>query len=145
MTSNTDKDALIDHFFSALAQRDLALCQTIQTDIKALAKTDPTLYSWQTYLEGILVNEAEYDWAKATHIFTVLLQSDLEPELHGRVRLALSRSHDYQGHWAEAISACETSLALFDAPDQAVNRAKAWKQIARCYYHGCCCVYRTWW
>jgi len=121
---------LIDAFFSALGLMQLEQCQELLQALGELSKQAPAYQSWHTYLNGILANELHRDWATGEHTFRSLLETDLEPALHGRVLLALGRTYDYQGRWREALDIYEQCLHAFDRPDQAIDRAKIWKNMA---------------
>jgi CHAT domain-containing protein/tetratricopeptide (TPR) repeat protein len=130
MQNEYDGQDLIKAFFTALEMMCLDRCEAMLAQLQTLAAEQPVYAPWCTYLEGILANERDHDWAEAERIFTCLLQTDLDPPLHGRVLLALGRTYDYQGHWTEAIRAYERSLPIFADLGQPLDQAKAWKDIA---------------
>jgi CHAT domain-containing protein/tetratricopeptide (TPR) repeat protein len=121
---------LIDAFFGTLEGRKLDQCESLLEQLQSLSQEQPAFAPWCTYLEGILANERDRDWAKAERIFSHLLIEDLDPALHVRVLLALGRTYDYLGRWQQAIDAYERSLPLFMEVGQPLDRAKALKNIA---------------
>ena len=127
---------LIEAFFSALGKRDINECETILAQLLSLSDQRPAYVPWCAYLEGILLNERDRDWAKAERIFNRLLKSDLDLPLRGRVLLALGLSYQYQGRWEDAIRAYGDALPLFTELDRPVDQVKAWKQMAICYRRG---------
>ena len=127
---------LMEAFFSALGKRDINECETILAQLLSLSNQRPAYVPWCAYLEGILLNERDRDWAKAERIFNRLLKSDLDLPLHGRVLLALGLSYQYQGRWEDAIRAYGDALPLFTELDRPVDQVKAWKQMAICYRRG---------
>lgn len=133
---NISGQHLIDAFFDALRRQHLDQCQILLDSIKTLAKKQQDLKPWYRYFQGILAFETEHDWAKATKIFTRLLESALAPEMRGRVLYALGRSFDVQGRWQEAINAFKQNLSLAIELDQPADKAKAWKHIAISYCKG---------
>ncbi len=127
---------LINAFFTALNTRHLDRCEAALDQLEALARHQPAYAPWCTYLRGILINERDCDWAEAEAIFSRLLETDLEPALHGRVLLALGRSYQYQGRWQEALHTYEAAVSLFIELNRPVDQAKAWKQMAICCRRG---------
>jgi len=121
---------LIDAFFNTLEGRKLDQCENVLEQLQSLSQEQPAFAPWCTYLEGILANERDRDWAKAERIFSHLLIADLDPALHVRVLLALGRTYDYLGRWQEAIDAYKQSLPLFIEVGQPLDRVKALKNIA---------------
>lgn len=113
-------------FFAALARRELQRCEAILVALAA----EPGRAQWRDYLTALLANERDHNYGLAESLLRALLDAGPEPDLAGRVALALGRTYDYQGRWAEAIAAYEQSLPVFAARGSAVDRAKAWKQIA---------------
>lgn len=119
-------------FFGALALRDLARCDAILGELSALPGAAP----WRLYLAALLANERDQDYGRAEALLAELLAGPLPDALIARAHLAIGRTYDYQGRWAEAIAAYERCLPLFAAQDSAVDQAKAWKQIAIAYRNG---------
>lgn len=125
-------DEPIEAFFAALSRRELERCEAI---LAALA-AEPGRAQWCAYLTALLANERDQNYGRAEAILRGLAAGDLAPELVGRVPLALGRTYDYQGRWAEAIAAYETSLPVFAARGATADQARAWKQIAIAYRNG---------
>jgi CHAT domain-containing protein/tetratricopeptide (TPR) repeat protein len=136
MPSESNGQDLIEAFFAALELRNLDECEAVLTQLQSLSRQQPAYVPWCIYFGGILANEQDRDWAEAERVFSRLLQGDLDQPLHGRVLLALGRTYDYQGRWAEAICAYERCLPIFAELGQPVDQAKAWKQIAIAYNNG---------
>jgi CHAT domain-containing protein/tetratricopeptide (TPR) repeat protein len=136
MLNESSGEDLIEAFFAALELRDLDQCEAVLAQLQLLARQQPAYVPWCVYFGGILANERDRDWAEAERVFSRLLQSDLDRPLRGRVLLALGRTYDYQGRWAEAICAYERSLPIFAELGQPVDEAKVWKQIAISYNNG---------
>ena len=136
MPSESNGQNLIEAFFAALELRNLDGCEAALTQLQSLSHRQPTYVPWCAYLDGILINERHRDWARAERIFSHLLQGNLDQPLRGRVSLALGRTYDYQGRWAEAICAYERCLPIFAELVQPVDQAKVWKQIAISYNNG---------
>jgi len=136
MLNESNGQDLIGAFFAALALRNLDECEAVLAQLESLSRQQPAYVPWCIYLRGILINERRRDWAKAERIFERLLKTDLDRPLRGRVLLALGRTYDYQGRWAEAIGAYERSLPIFAELAQPVDQVKAWKQIAIAYNNG---------
>jgi CHAT domain-containing protein/tetratricopeptide (TPR) repeat protein len=136
MSSDRDGESLIATFFTALEQRHLSQCAEVNEQLRVFAQHQPSYRPWHIYFDGVLANERDRNWARAEQIFSLLLQDQLDLALQGRVLLALGRTYDYQGRWAEAIHAYERSLPIFHQLDQPVGQAKSWKQIAIAYRNG---------
>jgi CHAT domain-containing protein/tetratricopeptide (TPR) repeat protein len=136
MLNESNGQDLIEAFFAALELRNLDECEAVLAQLQSLSRQQPAYVPWCIYFGGILINERRRDWAEAEHIFDCLLKSDLDRPLRGRVLLALGRTYDYQGRWAEAIQTYERSLPIFAELDQPVDQAKVWKQIAIAYNNG---------
>jgi CHAT domain-containing protein/tetratricopeptide (TPR) repeat protein len=136
MQSEPGGQDLIEAFFAALEKRNLNQCEAVLMQLTSLSRQKPVYAPWCTYLRGILANERDRDWAEAERIFNHLLRTDLELPLRGRVLLALGRTCEYQGRWAEAICAYEDTLPLFVKLDRPVDQAKVWKQLAIAYRRG---------
>lgn len=130
MGNESDGQDLIEEFFAALEMMRLDRCEAMLAQLRTLASEQAAYVPWCTYFEGILANERDHDWAEAEGIFGYLLKTDLDPPLRGRVLLALGRTHEYQGRWAEAIRTYERSLPIFADLGQPLDQAKAWKDIA---------------
>jgi CHAT domain-containing protein/tetratricopeptide (TPR) repeat protein len=124
--------ALITGFFAALARREFDRCVALLTAFRAL----PAPGHWPVYFEALLANERDRDYGHAARLLNQLIDAGLEPDLAGRVPLALGRSYDYQGRWNDAIAAYERALPIFEAAGSAVDQAKIWKQIAIAYRNG---------
>ncbi|MCK6623698.1 MAG: hypothetical protein DPW09_02060 [Anaerolineae bacterium] len=136
MSNKPDGQELIATFFAALELRHLDHCEASLDELGALARQQPVYVPWRTYLEGILVNERDHDWAKGERIFSYLLQDNLDLPLYARVWLALGRTYEYQGRWDEAIHAYESSLSLFTQLGQPIDQAKVRKQQAHTLHCG---------
>ncbi len=121
---------LIDDFFEALDLMDLEQCQACLQMLDNVAKEDPSYQDWHTYLTGILTYKQDNDWAKSERIFRSLLATDLSPELRGRVLIALGIVCRHQGHFQEALDTYQQCFDVFNQPDQALDRAKVWKNMA---------------
>ena len=121
---------LIDTFFDDLSRMQLDRCSEHLQQLETLANHDLTLQDWCLYLKGILSNERDRNWVNSERIFRTLLDRELDPDLQGRVLIALGRTHDYQGHWREALKVYEQCLTTFDGPDQVVDRAIIWRNMA---------------
>lgn len=124
--------ALIEAFFTALARRELEQCQALLRQLSML----PNFATWATYLEGILVFETQGDFARAEQIFVQLLPTNLDPQLHGRVLVALGRTLDVQGRWQEAVARYQQALPIFATLDQPLEQIKVSKNIAATYQKG---------
>jgi CHAT domain-containing protein/tetratricopeptide (TPR) repeat protein len=132
MLNEPNGQRLIETFLDALHLRHLDQCQSHLRAVETLAHEQPLFQPWCSYLKGILAFEADRNWSKAEQAFTTLLQTRLEPELHGRVLYALGRTFDIQGRWDEAIATFEKIVGF----GQTVEKAKAWKHIAISYRNG---------
>lgn len=129
-------EQLIDAFYTALGQMQLEQCQELLQTLKERARHAPDLKNWHTYLSGVLANECEHDWAKGERIFVSLLETDLESSLHQRVLIALGVTYRRQGRWHEALDIYGQCLDILDQPDQAIDRAKVWKNMAIVFDQG---------
>ncbi|NTU84945.1 MAG: CHAT domain-containing protein, partial [Chloroflexales bacterium] len=125
-------EALIAAFFEAMSRREIERCEAI---LAALA-AEPGREQWCVYFTALLVNERDHNYGRAEGLLRGLLAEGPEPALAGRVPLALGRTYDYQGRWAEAIAAYEQSLPVFAARGAVADQARAWKQIAIAYRNG---------
>lgn len=136
MLNKPDGQDLVNAFFTALDLRDLTQCERYLAQLRMLSAEQPDLTPWCTYFDGILANERDNDWAKSEHIFSRLLQADLDSSLRTRVLLALGRTYDYQGRWTEAIAVFEQKLSLSAEAGQPIEQANAWKHMAISYHKG---------
>lgn len=132
MLNEPNGQHLIEKFLNALHLRHLDQCQSHLRALETLAHEQPLFQPWCRYLQGILAFEADRNWSKAEQIFAALVQTALEPELHGRVLYALGRTFDIQGRWDEAIATFENLVEL----GQTAEQAKARKHIAITYRNG---------
>ncbi len=121
---------LIDDFFQALNLKHLEQCQEAIAALRQVAKNKPPYEAWCLYLTGVLVNERDRDWAEGERIFRSLLETDLDPDLRGRVLIALGRTYDYQGRWQEALDIYKQCLVHFNQPHQDIDRAIIWRNMA---------------
>src|SRR5688572_9026718 len=121
MQKGSDGQALIEAFFAALEMRRLDQCDALLEQLKSRSREQPAYDPWCAYFGGILANERDHDWAEAERIFNRLLLADLDLPLCGRVLLALGRTYDYQGRWAESIHAYERSLPIFAELGQPID------------------------
>lgn len=133
MSPQSDPQATIKAFLDAIAQRKLDECAWLLAELQNFARETPSYNPWCQYLEGILLNERDHDWARAEAIFTELLQGQLATALQSRVLMALGATYEYQGRWQEALQIHEQSLALFTTLQQPSDQAKALKNIANVY------------
>lgn len=139
VTNNRSPDEwkdVINAFFDALRLQQLEQCEAHLALLETWSCIEPALESWCRYFKGILAFEIQRNWAKAEQIFTELLQTELEPELCGRVTYALGRSLDVQGRWQEAVDAFQKCSKVADELEQPIEQAKAWKHIAISYRKG---------
>ncbi|RLC71500.1 MAG: hypothetical protein DRI81_17635, partial [Chloroflexi bacterium] len=136
MLKESDGQELIEAFFAALNLRDMDACEAALARLQSLARRRQKYEPWCAYLNGILLNERDRDWAEAERIFTRLLATDLELALRGRVLLALGRTCEYLGQWKEAIRAYDDAASLFAELDRFIDQAKAWKHMAISYRRG---------
>ncbi len=126
---------IIQSFFTALELRHLETCTAALDQLQVLAQRQPVYASWCAYLEGVLANERDNDWARAERVFRTLLDDPvIAAPLRGRVLMALGLTYTFQARWRESIQTYETALVLFTEMQQPVDQAKAWKQIALCQY-----------
>jgi CHAT domain-containing protein/tetratricopeptide (TPR) repeat protein len=121
---------LIDAFYKALGLMQLEQCQEQLQELEDLAQQEPAYQGWCTLFTGLLANYRDRDWAEGERLFQALLQTDPEPALRGRVLISLGVTYRHQGRWHEAMKAYEQCLTVFSRPDQAVDRAKVWKNMA---------------
>lgn len=136
MPNQPDGRELIADFFAALELKNLNQCENALAQLRDLARQRPAYAPWCDYLQGILVNERDRDWAQAERIFRRLLRTDLSPPLRARVLLALGRTYEYLGQWEDAIQAYEEALSVFTDLEQPVDQAKAWKHMAITHRRG---------
>ncbi|HEX9925091.1 MAG TPA: tetratricopeptide repeat protein, partial [Anaerolineae bacterium] len=121
---------LIDAFFQALNLKHLEQCQAHLEALRRVSQNEPPYQAWCSYLTGVLINERDRDWAEGERVFRTLLETDLEPDLRGRVLIALGRTYDYQGRWQEALEIYKQCLTHFDQTSQDVDRAIIWRNMA---------------
>ena len=133
---NERAQQIVDEFFNALALVNLETCYKLFEKFMTLPAETPDQKIWGRYLEGILANEYHRDWAEGERIFTALLAENLGDEMLGRVLIALGRTYDYQGQWRNAIEAYKQCLAIYQQPDQTIDRVKVWKNLAISYERG---------
>ncbi|MEZ4867533.1 MAG: CHAT domain-containing protein [Caldilineaceae bacterium] len=132
MVERQERQAVISEFFAALERREFAVCRQQLAELHR----ESTNRAWAAYLEGILIFEAEHDFAAAEQVFSTLLATDPEPTLLGRILIALGRTHDIQGQWLMAINTYEQGLTLFAALGQPLEQVKIWKNMAATYQKG---------
>lgn len=136
MTRDPEIQQTIDDFFDAVHLRKFAQCQHLLQVLKSQAAMSPDLQTWCAYLDGVLAFEIHQDWAKSERIFAELLRAPLEPELQCRVWYALACTLEIQGRWQEAIDADTELWAVADGLGLMLEKIKAWKHMAICYYEG---------
>ena len=124
------RDQLLNRFFEAVHLRRLGECQQALAALTALTRHDPGLEIWCRYLSGILAFEVEKNWERAAAIFRGLLTEPLTPAMCGRITLALGRTLEVQGQWAEAIETFTQAVDQAEAQADPYTAVKALNEIA---------------
>ena len=131
MSNQSPAQYLITKIFKSLDVQDLDACETSLSELKRLAKAQPSYHDWCAYFDGVLANERDHDLAEAERIFRGLLshQNRLDKNLCIRVLRALGNTYEYQGRWQEAIDAQIHSKTIIEQANHLDEQGKAIEQV----------------